>query len=109
MGGPIWLGPLFQPSFVTELITSIEQAPSDRYSSIDDERELIEMHSSLFSYAYRDRMLSMLYVVKEELPDPLYFDHAKLARIMHTHVPQNKLLKYARSSPVNDAHSLGLT
>ena len=30
MGGPIWLGPLFNPTFVTELITSIEQAPEDR-------------------------------------------------------------------------------
>jgi tRNA G26 N,N-dimethylase Trm1 len=74
VGGPIWLGPLFDHSFVTELITSIEQAPED-------------------SYAYRDRMLSMLYVVKEELPDPLYFDHAKLARIMHTHMPQNKIIR----------------
>ena len=38
-------------------------------------------------------MLSMLYVAKEELPNPLYFDHAKLARIMHTHVPQNKMIR----------------
>ena len=67
------------------------------------------MHPYLSSYAYRDRMLSMLYVVKEELPDPLYFDHAKLARIMHTHIPQNKLLKYARSSLGNDAHAIELT
>jgi len=47
----------------------------------------------ILSYAYRDRMLSMLYVVKEELPDPLYFDNAKLARIMHTQMPQNKVLR----------------
>ncbi|CAF3915984.1 unnamed protein product [Rotaria magnacalcarata] len=76
VGGPIWLGPLFDHSFVNELITSIEQAPDD-------------------SYAYRDRMLSMLYVVKEELPDPLYFDNGKLARVMHTHIPQNKVIKSA--------------
>lgn len=30
VGGPIWLGPLFDQSFVTELISSIEQAPADR-------------------------------------------------------------------------------
>ncbi|CAF4869120.1 unnamed protein product, partial [Rotaria socialis] len=29
VGGPIWLGPLFDHSFVNELITSIEQAPDD--------------------------------------------------------------------------------
>ena len=52
----------------------------------------------MFSYAYRDRMLSMLYVAKEELPNPLYFDNAKLARIMHTHVPQNKMLRFVFSS-----------
>lgn len=38
-------------------------------------------------------MVSMLYVLKEELPDPLYFDHAKLARVMHTHMPQNKVIR----------------
>lgn len=38
-------------------------------------------------------MLSMLYVVKEESSDPLYFDHAKLAQVMHTHVPTNKDLR----------------
>ncbi len=38
-------------------------------------------------------MLSMLYVVKEELPDPLYFDNGKLAQVMHTHIPQNKLMR----------------
>jgi hypothetical protein len=38
-------------------------------------------------------MLSMLYVVKEELPDPLYFDNGKLARVMHTHMLQNKLIR----------------
>lgn len=38
-------------------------------------------------------MLSMLYVVKEELPNPLYFDNTKLARAIHTHVPQNKAIK----------------
>lgn len=48
---------------------------------------------NIFSYAYRDRMLSMLYVVKEELPDPLYFDNGKLARVMHTHMLQNKLIR----------------
>lgn len=30
VGGPIWLGPLFDQTFVSELITSIEQAPADR-------------------------------------------------------------------------------
>jgi len=54
---------------------------------------IIHFHNSRFSYAYRDRMASMLYVVKEELPNPLYFDNTKLARVMHTHVPQNKILK----------------
>ena len=38
-------------------------------------------------------MLSMLYVVKEESPDPLYFDNGMLARIMHTHIPQNKIMR----------------
>jgi hypothetical protein len=76
MGGPIWLGSLFDSSFVTELITSIEQASED-------------------SYAYRDRMLRMLYVVKEELSNSLYFDNAKLARIMHTDISQNKLIRSA--------------
>jgi tRNA G26 N,N-dimethylase Trm1 len=54
---------------------------------------LFKMNFYILSYAYRDRMLSMLYVVKEELPDPLYFDNAKLARVMHTHMPQNKVIK----------------
>jgi len=38
-------------------------------------------------------MLCMLYVVKEELSDLLYFDNAKLARIMHTDILQNKLIR----------------
>ncbi len=39
-------------------------------------------------------MLSMLYVVKEESSDPLYFDNGKLAQVMHTHIPQNKVIRY---------------
>ncbi|CAF0748529.1 unnamed protein product [Adineta steineri] len=87
VGGPIWLGPLFDHSFVGELITSIEQAPED-------------------SYAYRERMLSMLHVVQEELPDPLYFDNGKLAQIMHTQMPQNKIL---RSALLNAGYKVSTT
>lgn len=65
------------------------------------ERKLSEQRSEpdagWFSYAYRDRMLSMLHIVQEELPNPLYFDHGRLARAMHTHIPQNKLLRYVLS------------
>jgi len=76
VGGPIWLGPLFDPAFLQETITTIEQAPDD-------------------SYAYRDRMLSMLRVLSEELPDPLYYVTSKLARLIHTHTPQIKTLRSA--------------
>ncbi|CAF4192670.1 unnamed protein product [Rotaria socialis] len=64
-------------------------------ASLDERERLLNINFRLFSYAYRDRMLSMLYVVKEELPDPLYFDNGKLARVMHTHIPQNKAIKSA--------------
>ncbi|XP_040580173.1 tRNA (guanine(26)-N(2))-dimethyltransferase isoform X1 [Lepeophtheirus salmonis] len=65
MGGPFWLDPIHNRSFVSDLISSLKNdMAKDRYGT------------------YK-RMLGILSVVEEELPDvPLYYIHDRLSSLV---------------------------
>ena len=59
IGGPFWLAPIHDPSFVERLLASVTAEPS-KFGTVD-------------------RMIGMLSVVSEELPEvPFYYDQDRL-------------------------------
>lgn len=68
MGGPIWTAPIHDFEFIDKLFKTIESEPYNK----------LETHS---------RMLGMLSVIKEELPDvPLYYAIDKLCSVLKLEV-----------------------
>ncbi|KAH9952240.1 N2,N2-dimethylguanosine tRNA methyltransferase [Amylocystis lapponica] len=67
VSGPMWSGPLHDPSFITKVLEHVE-ASEDKYGT-------------------SARMKGMLTVAKEELDTPFYFTPAKIAGSFHCTCP----------------------
>ena len=46
------------------------------------------------SYATRERMLGMLNLAYEELPDPLYYVIDDICSVLHCEAPNHKVIRY---------------
>ncbi|WWC61691.1 N2,N2-dimethylguanosine tRNA methyltransferase [Kwoniella dejecticola CBS 10117] len=73
LGGPLWLGPIQDPTFAKRVITEISA----------QEKE----------YKTFPRMLGMLSLAAQELPDPFFFTANRIAKSVHLpSLPLNKIL-----------------
>jgi tRNA (guanine26-N2/guanine27-N2)-dimethyltransferase len=69
MGGPIWSDPIHDQNFVTQLLENIKN------STVED-------------FATRERLLGMITVISEELPNtPFYYDLPAVAKKLHCITP----------------------
>lgn len=76
MGGPIWTGPLHEPSFVEKVL-----------KIVDDDSE---------KFSTSKRIKGLLYMVLEELHDvPLYYSVARLCSIIHVEMMPMLKMRYA--------------
>ena len=85
IGGPIWIAPLHDLEFVSDLVDSLTE---ERFSTVS-------------------RMRGMLSMVLEELPDlPLYYELSRLCNI--TKLSQGKITEYL-SAILNAGYRVSLT
>ncbi|OXM81975.1 N2,N2-dimethylguanosine tRNA methyltransferase [Cryptococcus neoformans Bt63] len=73
LGGPLWLGPLQDNEFAKRVIKEIESTEKE--------------------YKTYNRMLGMLTLASQELPDPWFFTANRIAKSVHaSSLPMNKIL-----------------
>ncbi|WVR07192.1 N2,N2-dimethylguanosine tRNA methyltransferase [Kwoniella sp. DSM 27419] len=73
LGGPLWLGPLQDPVFAKRVIDDIKSQEAE--------------------YKTYSRMLGMLTLAAQELPDPFFFTANRIAKSMHApSMPLSKIL-----------------
>ena len=85
IGGPIWIAPLHDLEFVSDLLDTVTE---ERFSTVS-------------------RMRGMLSMVLEELPDlPLYYELSRLCNI--TKLSQGKITEYL-SAILNAGYRVSLT